>query len=321
MKVIVCKFYGTTDVLSLAQQAVPTPGKHEVLIEVKAASVNPVDWKIRSGRLLIKTGLRPPKILGSDFSGVIQAIGSQVNEYAVGDEVWGKFDSFKGGSYAQMVVARTSQIGLKPVNLDFFQAAAVPNVGLTAFQAMVHKARLQPGQQVLINGASGGVGLMAVQMAKAMDCEVTAVCSGKNQALARSMGADHVLDYRQDDILAANKAYQVFFDCVANQSFFRVYRTLKPGGVHIKTMPDMYTMAGQLIRPLSVRRPDHIMVKPSHGDLEQLKKWIEEGQLKPVIQQIFPLSSVASAHRLSETGRVVGKLVLDVASVDINQPN
>ena len=312
MKAITCNHYGSSKVLKVAELSAPKPTAQQVLVTVKAASVNPVDWKIRSGSLIIKTGIKPPKILGSDFAGVIAAIGSQVNDYTVGDEVWGKFDSFKGGSYAQMVVADTQNISLKPIHLDFIQAAAVPNVGLTAYQAMVKKAALNTGQSVLVNGASGGVGLMAVQIAKAMDCHVTAVCSAKNTGLVKSLGADVVLDYQHDDILAAKQAYDVFFDCVANQSFIKVSPTLKAAGTHIKTTPDLLSAFGSLLKPFKIKRPDHIMVKPNHKDLLQLKTWVDSQQLKPIVQQVFPLAEVAQAHQLSETGRVVGKLILDM---------
>jgi NADPH:quinone reductase-like Zn-dependent oxidoreductase len=257
--------------------------------------------------------LKPPRILGSDFAGEITAIGSQVNDYRVGDAVWGKFDSFKGGSYAQQVVARPENIGPKPSNLDFQQAASMPNVALTALQALVHKGHLQAEQAVLVNGASGGVGLMAVQIAKALDCHVTAVCSQKNQALVQSMGADVVLDYQTEDILAQHNAHDVFFDCVANQAYFKVRKTLKNGGVHVKTTPDLMSLLGQVLRPLISKVPDHIMVKPSHADLEQLRTWVEAGQLKPVIAEVFPMADVAAAHEMSQAGRVVGKLVLDLA--------
>lgn len=312
MKAIICPSYGSADVLKVVNLNEPKPSAKQVLIEVKAASVNPVDWKIRSGALKIKTGLKPPRILGSDFSGVIVTVGSQVSDYAVGDEVWGKFDSFKGGSYAQMVVAGLNNISHKPKSLDFFQAAAVPNVALTAYQALVKKSNLQVGQSVLINGASGGVGSMAVQIAKAMNCHVTAVCSGKNRALVESLGADVVLDYKQEDILTEKNAYDVFFDCVANQAFFKVRSTLKPGATHIKTTPDLITAVGSIFKIFNFKHPEHIMVKPSHTDLLQLKKWLDNSQLKPIVQQVLPMSEVVQAHQLSETGRVVGKLVLDM---------
>ena len=312
MKQITCQKYGSAEVLRVEKGPIPRMGNNEMLIKVYAASVNPVDWKIRSGALRIKTGLKPPKILGSDFSGVIEAVGSYVNDYQVGDQVWGKLDSFKGGSYAQMVVAKVQNISRKPHNLDHLQAAAVPNVALTAYQAMVKRSGLKTGQSVMINGASGGVGLMAVQIAKAMDCRVTAVCSAKNTVLVKSMGADVVLDYNKEDILTAKNAYDVFFDCVANQSFFKVRATLKAGGTHIKTTPDLLTAVGAVLKPFKVKRPDHIMVKPNHHDLSQIKVWVESGQLKPTVQQVFPITDVVQAHQLSEAGRVVGKLVLDM---------
>ncbi|TDR23293.1 NAD(P)-dependent alcohol dehydrogenase [Marinicella litoralis] len=312
MKIIGCPKYGSAEVLSVVDRPVPLAGKNEVLVKVYAASVNPVDWEIRSGALKIKTGFKPPEILGSDFAGVIQAVGSQVNEYLVGDEVWGKFDSFKGGSYAQMVVAKEQNISLKPQNIDFLHAAAVPNVALTAYQALVKKAGLKRGQSVMVNGASGGVGMMAVQMAKALDCHVTAVCSGKNMSMVQSLGADVVLDYNQDDILKPNNAYDVFFDCVSNQSFFKVRATLRSAGTHVKTTPDLISALGGLIKPFKVKRPDHIMVKPNNKDLKQIKAWVESEQLKPMVQQVYSMAEIVQAHQQSQTGRVVGKLVLDM---------
>lgn len=313
MQAIVCEQYGAPSVLKVTDMEPPKPQADQVLIRVKAASVNPVDWKIRSGSLKIKTGFKPPRILGSDFAGEVMAVGSQVNEYRIGDAVWGKFDSFQGGSYAQQVVARAENIGPKPENLDFQQAVAMPNAALTALQAMVNKGHLHPEQAMMINGASGGVGLMAVQIAKAMNCHVTATCSDKNRALVQSMGADLVMNYQTEDILRQHKAYDVFFDAVANQSFFKVRKTLKNGGVHVKTTPDLMSLLGQLLRLVANKVPDHIMVKPNHADLQQLRTWVEAGQLKPVIAEVFPMANAAAAHELSQTGRVVGKLVLDLA--------
>ena len=311
MQAIICHRYGSTNVLKVEQKPAPKPSINQVLVEVKATSINPVDWKIRSGKLIIKTGLKPPNILGSDFAGVVIEVGSQVKDYREGDEVWGKFDSFKGGSYAQMIVANSQNISLKPKNLDFIQAAAIPNVALTAYQAMHNKANLKQGQRVLINGASGGVGLMAVQIAKAMKCHVTAVCSAKNGSLVKSIGADEVLDYNRVDILATKNAYDLFFDCVSNQSFLRVISTLKAGGKHIKTTPDLFTVLGILLKPFHLKRPDHIMVQPNHKDLLQLKEWAENNELKPIVQQVFPMNEIAKAHKISEAGHVVGKLVMD----------
>ncbi len=321
MQIIECTTYGGPEVLKLTSAPIPQARKDEILIEIHAASVNPVDWKIRSGALKVMTGSKPPRILGSDFAGVVRTVGSDVNDWCEGDEVWGKFNSFKGGAYAQWVTAKSQEVSHKPTAFSWYEAAATPNTALTAYQAMVKRSGLQPGQCVLVNGASGGVGVMAVQIAKAMGCHVTAVCSAQNASLVDSLGADVVLDYRQQNILAAKRAYDVFFDCVSNQSYFKVAPTLKAGGVHIKTTPDLTSMAGQLLRWLPCKRPDHIMVKPSAVDLSQLRGWAETGQLKPLIEQVFPMSAVAEAHRLSEAGRVVGKLVLDMQAVNLNQSN
>lgn len=310
MKAIITKRYGSADVLDLQTVSKPVIKTNELLVQVQAASVNPVDWKIRSGKLMIMTGIKPPKILGADYAGIVAEVGSGVSTYKVGDHVWGKVNSYKGGTYAEYLRVKPEDVAVKPEKFSFEEAASIPNVGLTAYQAMVHKGGLKAGQKVMVNGCSGGVGLAGLQIAKALGCEVTGVCSSRNIDLARSMGADHVIDYTKEDVLSRKEAYDIFLDAVASQSFITARRTLKPGGVYITTVPTPLTEVGPLLNMLSSKKVEKIMVKSSHQDLEALRKIVDNGGLAAVIEKVYPMADVSDAHRRSESGRVVGKLVL-----------
>lgn len=313
MKAILTNKYGRPESMHLSSIPQPQISADEILVKIHACSVNPVDWKIRSGKLIIKTGLKPPKILGSDFAGEIIEIGEKINLYEIGQKVWGKVDSFKGGAYAEFIKVKPMNITTIPTNLTEQQAASIPNTGLTAYQALFNKAQLKKGMKVLINGASGGVGIMAIQIAKAYDCHVTAVCSSKNSELVKSLGADIILDYTRDNILQANNSYNVFFDCVANKSLLKVHKTLIKGGTYIRTTPSPETTLGFIpLKLLLGKSSKHIMVQPSHNDLNALKKLVENKKLTPIIEKIFPLEEASQAHQQSETGRVVGKIVMTV---------
>jgi NADPH:quinone reductase-like Zn-dependent oxidoreductase len=311
MKAITCSWYGSENALKASNVTIPKIGPKELLIKVNAFSVNPVDWKIRSGKIIAKTGFKPPKILGSDFAGVVVELGREISDYKVGEKVWGKVDSFKGGAYAEYIKVSLQNISCMPVGLSDEEAASIPNVALTAYQALVIKAGLKRQDRVLINGASGGVGLMAVQIAKAMDCIVTAVCSAKNVEVVKKMGANHVLDYAQEDICQSKSTYNVFFDCVANKSLLKVRKILKPSGSYVRTTPSLETaLFGPICKLFGLRKAEHIMVKPSHEHLIYLKALIESNKLKPVIETEYSYQNIAQAHAKSATGRVVGKLVV-----------
>ncbi len=311
MKAITCSWYGSVNVLKETEVAKPVLKDGELLIKIKSFSVNPVDWKIRRGKVIAKTGLRPPKILGSDFSGVVDKIAAHVSTYQVGDKVWGKVDSFKGGAYAQYIKVKPNNISKMPDNLNFKQAAAIPNVALTAYQALVNKAQIKSGDKVLVNGASGGVGILALQLAKAFGCEVTAVCSKNNIPLVKQLGADHVLDYNKDNILAKRSYYHIFFDCVSTYSLLKVKSCLEAKGVYVRTTPSLETaLYGPISEELGFKKAEHIMVMPNHLNLMILKELVENHQLKAIIHKEFSVEQVAEAQLLSEAGRVVGKLVL-----------
>jgi NADPH:quinone reductase-like Zn-dependent oxidoreductase len=280
---------------------------------VHACSVNPIDWKIRSGAFKLLSGIKPPRILGSDYAGVVIAVGKQVTTQKVGDAVWGFVEALQRGTYAEFVKVKPEEIGPKPTNLSFEEAAAVPLAGLTALQALVYKGRLKKGDHVMVNGCSGGVGLAALQIARALECQVTGVCSTRNLDVARKMGAHTVIDYTTQDVLAAAGAYDMFFDVVSNKTFFQVKETLKPGGIYVPSLPSFQSiLLVPFINIIGAKKIRIIDCKPSRRDLAVLKDMVENWQLVPLIEKVYPLDEVGAAHIRSESGRVVGKLVLKV---------
>ena len=310
MKAIITTKYGKPKSMCLSSIAQPKISASEILVKIHACSVNPVDWKIRSGKLKIKTGPKPPKILGSDFAGEIIEVGKKISQYKKDQKVWGKVDSFKGGAYAEFIKVKPQNITHMPTNLSFQQAASIPNTGLTAYQALINKANIKKDMKVLINGASGGVGIMALQIAKAQGCHVTAVCSGKNTELVKSLGADVVIDYTKESIFKRGY-YHIFFDCVSNQSLFKARKIIIKGGTYIRTTPSLETTLGFIpLKLLLGKSSKHIMVQPNHHDLKQLKILVESKKLVPIIDQTLPLEQVHQAHQLSESGRVAGKIVM-----------
>ncbi len=313
MKAIITSKYGSVKVLQPQDVDRPIIADDEILVQVHACSVNPIDWKVRRGDFKILTGRKPPRILGGDYAGIVAEVGNQVTLYQPGDAVWGFVETFKRGTYAEFVKVKAKEIGPKPDNLSFEEAASLPLVGLTAYQALVYAGRLKKGYHILVNGCSGGVGLAAMQIAKALECKVTGVCSTNNLQLARKMGANDVIDYTKQDVLKCMGIYDIFFDVVANKSFAQAQRTLKPGGVYVRTLPSFESMiAGPLLNLFRAKKAKVIDCKASAKDLAILKEMVEDGKLVPLIEKVYPLDQVHAAHTRSETGRVVGKLVLKV---------
>jgi len=313
MKAITAAGYGGVDVLRLKEVAAPRARRGEVLVEVHACSVNPIDWKLRRGEFKILTGFSPPKIPGSDFAGIVAEVGPGVTEYDTGDPVWGFVDRQSRGTYAEFVVVEGEELAPKPPNLDFEEAASLPLAGLTAYQGMVHKGNLRAGQYILVNGASGGVGSIAVQIARAMDCRVTGVCGPDHVELVLEMGADRVLDYTREDPLAMGEEYDLFFDIVANQSFSRTRHLLRTGGVYVRTLPSFESLVlAPILNPFRARKGKAMDCRASSADLEMLGTLVSEGKLRPQIEKVYPLEEAAAAHTRSEGGHVAGKLVLRV---------
>jgi len=313
MQAVITSNYGGVEVLQRQNVARPAIKDNEILVQVRACSVNPIDWKVRRGDFKLLTGRKPPKILGGDYAGIVAEVGSQISQYRPGDAVWGVVETFKRGTYAEFVKVKAEEIGPKPQNLSFEEAASLPLVGLTAYQALVYSGKLKKGDHVLVNGASGGVGLAGVQIAKALGGQVTGVCSTRNLALVRKMGADEVVDYTKQNVLQNRGCYDIFFDVVPNQSFSQAQRTLKAAGIYVRTLPSFTAMVlGPLLNLFRTQKAKVMDCKACARDLAIIKEMVENEQLVPLIEKIYPLERVQEAHTRSETGRVVGKLVLKV---------
>ena len=321
MKAIAFTEYGSPDVLHLDEIDRPVPEDDQVLVRVMAASLNPLDWHSMRGEPFIMRasgGLTKPKAngLGADLAGRVEAIGQNVSGFQLGDEVFGI--SIK--TCAEYV--RVSQDGIvpKPVNLTFEQAAAVPVAGLTALQGLRTRAQVQPGQKVLINGAAGGVGTFAVQIAKAFGAEVTGVCSTRNLDLVRSIGADHVIDYTSQDFTEGDERYDVLFDAVGKRSLSECRRVLKARGTLVIVGAADGRWIGPLVPPLKAtvlnrfvrQRLLWFVSNRDKADLLLLKDLIETGKVTPVIDRVYPLHDVPAAMRYLEEGHARGKVIITV---------
>jgi NADPH:quinone reductase-like Zn-dependent oxidoreductase len=319
MKAVVYHSYGPPDVLRLEEVDKPTPSDNEVLVKVHTASANPADWHLmRADPFLARfaNGLRKPKNtrLGADVAGRIEAVGSNVRQLQVGDEVFGELSLKALGSFAEYVCASEELLALKPANLTFEQAAAVPLAAFTALQGLRDKGQIREGQKVLINGASGGVGTFAVQIAKSFGAEVTGVCSSRNLEMVRSIGADHVIDYTQTDFTAAGPQYDLIFDAVGNRSVADLKRALRPGG--ICSVAGFSSMSRLLQTVLLGGRRVGLMktATANKEDLLTIRELLEAGKVVPVIDRAYPLSEIAEAIRYLETGRARGKVVITVGA-------
>lgn len=313
MKAVVINRYGDPDVLEYQDIEKPAIKPDQLLVQVRASSVNPVDWKVRQGHLQLLSGFKFPLLMGADLSGVVVEIGSQVTQFQPGDEIYTFLNPLKGGAYAQYAPVPASSAAKKPANITHEQAASVPIAGLTALQALIDLGTIKPGQKVLINGASGGVGTFAVQIAKALNAEVTGVCSTKNLELVKSLGADFTIDYTQTDFTQQGVQYDIIFDTVGLKSFATCEKSLFPEGVYISTLPNVDDFAPVVVSwLLPGKKAKLVLAEPKSRDLEILRILIESGKVQPVIDRTYKLSEVVEAHTYSESGRAVGKIVLSV---------
>ena len=313
MKAVIINRYGPPEVLQYRDVEKPPIKPDRLLVKVCATSVNPIDWKLRRGDLQLLSGFNFPLRLGSDLAGVVEAVGAKVTQFQPGDEIYTFVNPLGGGAYAEYVAVPESSAALKPKNMTFEQAAAVPVAGLTALQALLNLGQVRPGEKVLIDGASGGVGTFAVQVAKAMSTEVTGVCSTKNVEFVQSLGADSVIDYTQQDFTQLGTQYDIIFDAVAKRSFSDCQKVRNPEGIYISTRPspELFT---QMLRTLFVpgKKAKLVLAQARARDLSALRDLIEAGKVRSVIDRTYPLSEVAAAHAYSETGKAVGKIVLTV---------
>jgi NADPH:quinone reductase-like Zn-dependent oxidoreductase len=325
MRAIVARGHGGPKVLRTEQVERPEARGKKVLIEVRAAGVNPVDWRIRRGELRPLSFLLPHRVPGRDVAGVVVELGDEVRGFEVGARVFVMLDGASGGGYAEYAVAGEGAVAPMPENLSFEEAAGVPLAALTAVQAIRDALRevtrnaphaCDTGQlerrRVLINGASGGVGTFAVQFAKISGAEVTAVCKAESAALARELGAAHVVDYKEEDFARHQERYDVIFDVVGNRSFGACKRALRPAGVYVTTEPGARNFLSQVATIPAHKKARVVLVKPSGEDLSLLKQLFEAGRLRVVLDSVYPLEEAAGAHAHGETGHTRGKIVLRV---------
>lgn len=322
MKSIIYTHYGSPDVLQLEDLETPTPQGNEILIKIRAASVNALDWHLMRAKPFLArfaNGLQRPKNtkLGADVAGVVEAVGPAVTQFQVGQAVFGGLPTGMLGAFAEYICVPETFLALKPAQISFEAAAAVPVAAFTALQGLRDAGHIQAGQQVLINGAAGGVGTFAVQIAKAYGAHVTAVCSTRNLEQTRRIGAEQVIDYTQVDFARQGRQYDLIFDAVGNRTVADFQRTLKPDGICVVAGFTRLSLLFQVIvvggwvsavgrQKIGLMQTAH----PNQKDLLVIKDLLASGKVVPVVERSYPLAEVPEAIRYLETGHVRGKLVI-----------
>lgn len=320
MKAAVHYSYGSPDVLKLEETEKPAVTEDGVLVRVHASSVNPAEFYSMTGLVVARFsgGLFKPKDphIGADFAGVVEVVGSKITDLNVGDEVYGG----RNGAFAEYVNVRNAVVR-KPANVTFEEAAAVPTAAITALQGLRDHGKIKPGDKVLINGAAGGVGTFAVQIAKAFSAEVTGVTSTKNVDMVRSLGADYVIDYTKDDFTRNGKQYDIIFDIAGSRSWKEYKRVMKPNSIFILVgAPKGNKVLGPLARIFKLKAASlgssqkviFFIAQFNRPDLNILREMIEAGKIKPVVEKVYPLAQVAEAMRHLGTGHAKGKIVLKI---------
>jgi NADPH:quinone reductase-like Zn-dependent oxidoreductase len=325
MKAIVYQGFGSPDILQYQDIEKPLPGDDEVLIKVRAASVNPLDWKILKGgpfivRLLLGWGKPKIRRPGVDVAGEVESVGRNVTQFKPGDQVFGTcLGAFAEYAASKSVTGMKSALVIKPDNVTFEQAAAAPVAALTALQGLRDKGQVQPGQKVLVNGAAGGVGTFAVQIAKAFGAMVTGVCSPRNVDMVQSIGADQVIDYTQQDFTETGQGYDIILDCVGNHSFSACRRVLNPRGIRVgvgapSDVPLWRLLAGLIgtlvLSPFVSQRVAIFVARVNHHDLTTVRDLLASGQVTPVIDRCYRLSETREAFRYMEEGHARGKVII-----------
>ncbi|MFE6764182.1 NADP-dependent oxidoreductase [Streptomyces sp. NPDC057689] len=303
---------GSPDVLKLVETPRPRPGRGEILVRVHAAGVNPADWKTRE-RGVFADGTPLPFTLGFDVSGVVEGVGDGVTLFRAGDAVYGMpHFPHPAGAYAEYVVAPARHFAPRPRGLGHIEAGALPLAALTAWQALVDTADVRPGDRVLIHAAAGGVGHLAVQIAKARGAYVIGTAGAAKHELLRSLGADELIDYRTQDFAETLRDVDVVVDCIGGPSWAGSLRTLRPGGTLVSLLPPDETFPAKKAEAAGVRAV-FMLVEPDHSGLREITALVEDGRLRVIVDEVFPLEEAARAHARGETGRTTGKIVLSVA--------
>ncbi len=315
MKAFYSKKYGGIETMEFGELPNPKIKNKEVLVEVKASSINPVDWKVRNGMMRFISGGSFPKIYGVDFAGTISEIGSGVKNFQKGDRVYGRIPVMFGkqGAHAELASVAEENLRHIPKNFSFEQAASLPVASLTALQVISHSDDLS-GKKILINGATGGVGHFAVQFAKAKGAIVTGVCSEKNTPIAKKLGADKVLDYKKTDFRKESEKYDIIFDAHGHLDFSLVKNALADRGIFMSTLPNPKLVMISIFENIFGKHKIVLAnMRSKQTDFAELEKYISEGKITPIIGKEFPLEKARDAFQLSEAGGVVGKIVLKIA--------
>jgi NADPH:quinone reductase-like Zn-dependent oxidoreductase len=306
--------YGPLDVLRFGAVERPSPSRGFVRVRVRAAALNPKDIVIRAGKYRFITGHTFPKFVGSDFAGEVEEVGAGVRDLAPGDRVFGALNEWRmvRGTLAEHVLVRESECARWPEGRSFEEAAAVPICGQTALQALSNIAKVERGDRVCIHGASGGVGVFAIQVAKILGASVTTTSSAPNRAMCEALGADLALDYTRGEAFAERRRYRVVFDVFGNLSFAKVRASLEPRGVFVTTVPSARATLDALSTPLGFPRARMVVVRSRRADLEQLASWIAASRLCPVIDRVYEESEAIAAFRHLATKRARGKIVVRI---------
>lgn len=308
MKAVQIHKYGGSNELIYEDAPKPVINEQQVLVKIYASGVNPVDWKTREGRRPDAKERSFPIILGWDMSGVIEEIGDNVRGFNLGDEVYGLPDSSKNGTYAEYIAVDANQIALKPLSIDHVAAASLPMAGLTAWQGLFDHGNLQSGERILINGAAGGVGTMAVQLAKWKGAHVVGTASENNKAFLNDLGADEVIDYHREDFLNALKNFDLVFDLIGGDIQNKLLEILKPGGTLVSTVG---IVNKELIDNKGLKGIQY-MARGNRDQLTQISKLVDEEKIKPVVEEVLPLKDAKKAQEISEQRHTRGKIVLQI---------
>ena len=300
--------YGSTETLQLEQIEIPKINSDDVLIQVKSAAINPVDWKIREGYLQEFIPYQLPLTLGWDVAGIVSEVGSNVSEFKVGDAVFSRPDIKRDGSYADFIAVKADEVVLKSTKLDFAQAAALPLAGITAWQCLVDVAKVQPGQRVLVHAGAGGVGHLAIQIAKSKGATVIATASSDNQSLLTQLGADQAVDYTIGSLFEQIDAVDIVVDTLGGEAQKQSWALLKPGG----TLVSVVEPPSEAVAKEHHVNAAFVFIEPSSRILRELNKLVEADQLRPIIEHRFTLEKIVAAHLQSQSGHTRGKIVIDV---------
>ena len=311
MRAVLIDRYGGPEVLRLATVPRPVPTRGQVLVRTRFIGVNPKDVIVRKGKFQIATGKKFPLIVGHDIAGEVVEVGLGA-DLAKGDEVYGMINDFAGRAYAEYAAVDCQQLAKAPTSIELAVAAAVPLAAQTALQALRDDAQLKAGQTVLINGASGGVGVFAVQIAKILGGQVTAVCSHRNVDLVTELGADRVIDYTKTELVELDEHFDVIFDVFGNYRFDKLKKLLSARGTYVNTIPSARIFKDVARSFVRRKRAKLVIVKSRRDQLDWLRQQIDAGSLRVVVDRSFPLADVAEAHRYMETKRARGKVVLAV---------